>query len=88
MRLKLEDLPSLEPQDVEDMTKEVTTEEVWVAVKYMKPFKASCPNGFQPFFLKKYWDLVGDTVFNVVKGVVEEGYFVEVSKRDQPDGLG
>ena len=30
----------------------------------MKSFKAPGPDGFQPFFFKHFWPLVGDDVWN------------------------
>ena len=44
----------------------VSKEEVWNALKFMKPFKAPGPDGFQPFFFKKYWHLVGNDVWKLV----------------------
>ena len=32
----------------------------------MKSFRALGPDGFQPFFFKEYWDLVGEDLWRLV----------------------
>nr|KYP41643.1 hypothetical protein KK1_036966 [Cajanus cajan] len=34
----------------------------------MKSFKAPGPYGFQPFFFKQYWPIVGDELWRTVCG--------------------
>lgn len=70
----LEGLPSLDPQDMALTTKEVTNEEVWKVIKYMKSIKALILVGFQLVFFKKYWG-IEDTVVNVFRKAFEDGYF-------------
>lgn len=49
------------------LTIPVTKEEVRIVVMSMQSFKALGREGFQPFFFKHYWGLVGDEVWNLVK---------------------
>lgn len=37
-------------------------EEVFNAVKSMKPYKALGHDGIQPVFYQKYWSIMGDTI--------------------------
>ncbi|KAF7807491.1 Transposon TX1 uncharacterized [Senna tora] len=74
-QLNVENLPTISPADSLNMLREVTKAEVWEAVKYMKAFKAPGPDGFQPFFFKKYWDTLGDVVFNLVRKAFSDGTF-------------
>ena len=55
----------------------VSKYEVWNALHFMKAFKAKGPNGSQPFFVKRYWGVLGDDVCLVVRiafkiGMVDE----------------
>ena len=44
----------------------------------MKAYKAPrSPNGFQPFFFKKFWHILGDDVWELAKQVSERGWFDE-----------
>ena len=45
----------------------ISKKEVKYAVMGMSSFKAPRPDGFQPFFFKNYWDIVGDDVWRVVR---------------------
>ncbi|KAF7822605.1 ribonuclease H [Senna tora] len=65
--------PKINEQDALNITGEVTKEEVWNAVKTMKAFKAPGPDGFQPFFFKQYWDVVGNAVTDLVKSAFRDG---------------
>jgi hypothetical protein len=47
---------------VAGLMKPVTKDEVFAALSSMKPFKASSMDGFQPFFFKTYWDVVGEDI--------------------------
>lgn len=71
----------------------MTKEEVQVAVMSIKSFKAPGSNGFQPFFFKHYWEVVGDNVWRLVKdafvGAALDPHLVEtlivlILKIDQP----
>ena len=44
----------------------VTKYEVREAVMSMNSFKAPGPNGFQPFFFKCYWNIVGGDLWKLV----------------------
>lgn len=44
------------------LTRQVTREEVTYALTQMHPFKTSGPYGFQSFFFKHFWHIVGDDV--------------------------
>nr|KYP40468.1 Transposon TX1 uncharacterized [Cajanus cajan] len=52
----------------------VTKEEVRRAVRSMKSFKAPGPDGFQPFFFKQYWPIVGDELWRTVRDAFQLGY--------------
>nr|KYP31768.1 Transposon TX1 uncharacterized [Cajanus cajan] len=60
------------------LTAPVTNEEVRRAVMSMKSYKAPGPDGFQPFFFKQYWPIVGDELWRTVKDAFRLG-FSEVS---------
>nr|KYP37853.1 Transposon TX1 uncharacterized [Cajanus cajan] len=60
------------------LTAPVTKEEVRRAVMSMKSYKAPGPDGFQPFFFKQYWPIVGDELWRTVKDAFRLG-FSEVS---------
>src|ERR1044072_2694178 len=63
----------------------------------MKSYKAPGPDGFQPFFFKKYWSKIGDDIWKVVKDAFANGYLpsklietlvVPIAKVDFPSVLG
>ncbi|KAF7812868.1 ribonuclease H [Senna tora] len=60
--LQMEGIRPLNSMEAQLMSTEVTREEVWMAIKSMKAYKAPGPDGFQPLFFQKYWDTVGDSV--------------------------
>lgn len=65
-------------QDCADnLTREVSKKEVWDTLKVMKSLKATGLDGFQPFFFKHYWHLIGDDIFEVVKQAFRDGKFDE-----------
>lgn len=43
----------------------------------MKAFKALGPDGFQPFFFKKFWNLLGDDMWKMIQDAFERGFFDE-----------
>lgn len=51
----------------------VTKDEGFYALKFIKSFKAPGPDGFQPFFFKKYWDIIGDDIRRLVQGAFDNG---------------
>lgn len=42
------------------------------AVMSMQSFKAPGPDGFQPFFFKQYWPIVGDELWRTVQGAFRD----------------
>lgn len=50
-----------------------TSKEVLSALNGMGPLKAPGPNGFQPLFFQCFWNLVGDSVCEVVLKVLMGG---------------
>ena len=57
------------------LTKRVEYWETTKALKSMKPFKALGPDGFQPIFFQKYWDIVRPNVHKLVIQAFETGDF-------------
>lgn len=55
------------------LSHEVEKEEVRSALMSMKSFTAPGPDGFQPFFYKKFWDQVGDDLWHLVKKALAKG---------------
>jgi len=53
--------------------KAVAKDEVFAALSSMKPFKASSMDGFQPFFFKTYWDVVGEDIWRLIQTAFEQG---------------
>jgi hypothetical protein len=51
----------------------ISKEEVINYLNSIKSFKALGPDGFQPFFFKKYWEVVGDDVWQMVRDAFENG---------------
>ena len=49
------------------------TKEVFDALKSMAPLKAPGPDDFHAFFFQKYWELVGNKVYDFVLGVLRGG---------------
>ena len=41
----------------------------------MRSFKAPGPDGFQPFFFKHYWHLIGDDIWRLVQNAFSFGSF-------------
>ena len=60
-------LPSLNEEACNNLTAPVTMEEVKTAVFHMNSFKAPGPDGFQAFFFKEYWEIIGLDVWKMVK---------------------
>lgn len=94
--LLLEEYIPLPLDGVNSLLAPVTKDEVFFALRSMKSFKAPGPDGFQPFFFKNYWDIVGDDVWSLVKNAFENGHFdnkisetyvVLISKIDHPKKL-
>lgn len=71
--------PQISASTIEQLAREVAPCEIWAAVKDMKAFKAPGPDGFQPLFYQKFWDVGHPNVISLVKDVLEG--------RDFPEGL-
>lgn len=60
------------PQEhTEPMKMEISKEKVYQALFEMGPYKAPGPDGFQPVFFQKHWDIVGQDLLKFVQGVYE-----------------
>ena len=53
-----------------EMIKEFFKDEILTALKQMHPTKAPGPNGMSTIFFHKYWDIVGNSVTNMVLNVL------------------
>nr|XP_029151634.1 uncharacterized protein LOC114925975 [Arachis hypogaea] len=62
-----QELPSLSREAIESLTRNVSKEEVRKVVMGMNSFKAPGADGFQAFFFKEYWEVVGTEVWELVK---------------------
>ena len=54
--------PKLSQEGCDAITKLVLKEEVGSLIMSMNSYKAPSLDGFQSFFFKEYWDIVGDNV--------------------------
>ena len=61
--------------DAFELLSEVSKEEVEEVLKYMKAFKSPGPNDFQPFYFKKFWHIVGDDIYSLVRQAFLLGSF-------------
>ncbi|XP_025625104.1 uncharacterized protein [Arachis hypogaea] len=61
------ELPSLSREAIESLTRDVSKEEVRKMIMGINYFKAPGTDGFQAFFFKKYWEVVGTEVWELVK---------------------
>ena len=68
-------VPPLPIEASHRLLEDVTKDEVWNALKFMKAFKSPRPDGFQPFFFKKFWRIVSDDVWRLVRNAFQEGNF-------------
>lgn len=73
----LEDVvvPILLSERVAELAKQITKEEVGIALRSMGLYKAPSKDGFHAIFLKKYWDMVGDDVWRLVYSAFKNGSF-------------
>ena len=68
-------VPSLPDEASQRLLAEFSEEEVWEALKYMKAFKSPGLDGFQPFFFKKFWHIVSDDIWWLVREGFISGSF-------------
>lgn len=64
---------------LDKLSRPLGTCEVLNAIKSMKAFQAPGPDGFQPLFFQRYWELVSENVIRLVGDVL--------AGRDFPEGL-
>ena len=72
-RLLVSTMPFLNDSARLDLVKPVTKEEVRCAVMSMRAFKAPDPNGFQAFFFKCYWHIIGFDLWKLVVSAFANG---------------
>ncbi|XP_057453009.1 uncharacterized protein LOC130744863 [Lotus japonicus] len=58
-------LPTIPAHFIPDLEREVTKEEVYMALQHMGSFKAPGSDGFHAFFYKSYRDVVGDAFYQI-----------------------
>ena len=64
-------IPTRVSEDMnESLTRVFTREEVATTLKQIYPTKASGPDGMSAIFYKKYWNIVGSSVTNMVLNVL------------------
>ncbi|KAK2378521.1 hypothetical protein QL285_066416 [Trifolium repens] len=69
------DIPQLSGEEVSDLTKQVTKEEVLRALNQMHPFKSPGPDGFQGVFFRQYWHIIGDDIYTLINQAFNTGSF-------------
>ena len=52
------------------LTKEFHKEEIFQAIHSMHPTKAPGPNSMPAIFYKKYWDIIGDDVSEIILNIL------------------
>ena len=67
--------PGLRVEVVQALLQPVSKDEVFCAMSGMKSFNSLGVDGFQPFFCKKYWHVVGDVVRSLVSDAFMFGSF-------------
>src|ERR1044072_6381284 len=65
----------LPPTAISALGAPVQKEEVWNALSHVGSLKAPGPDGFQPVFFKKYWNIVGDDLWKTVRDAFLYGTF-------------
>ncbi|CAB4268701.1 unnamed protein product [Prunus armeniaca] len=51
----------------QSLTPQISSEEIWLAVKSLNPTKSPGPDGFTGKFFQQYWDVVGEDISGMVK---------------------
>nr|GEW59633.1 cysteine-rich receptor-like protein kinase [Tanacetum cinerariifolium] len=77
-RLKINFLFSKRLSDVQasDLERRVSRDEIRLAVWNCRENKSPCPDGYSFEFFRKYWNLVGSDLCDVVKNFFETGSFL------------
>ena len=65
---------SLSPEQIENMGKEVTREEIKEAFRSIQPNKAPGPDGYDGYFFQKTWHILGEDLTTTIK------YFFETRR--------
>ena len=85
--------PEISANDRDKLARPFSPCEVYAALKDMQPFKASGPDGFQPVFYQRFWNLVQPNVTQLASDVLSgcsfpdglnDAYLVLISKVDSP----
>lgn len=85
--------PRVEDSLLEELSKDVSEEETWRALKDMGSYKDPGPDGFQAIFFKRTCEVTGVAVHAFVKAAIEEGVLSEeaaaaslvlIPKEDKP----
>ena len=86
-------MPNLSTKACAKLIDPVSFAEVKLAVFSMSPFKAPGPDGFQAYFFKEYWEIVGTEIWNIVRSAflgeflnpsIMETLIVLIPKIDNP----
>ncbi|KAK2365796.1 hypothetical protein QL285_079253 [Trifolium repens] len=67
--------PKITDEDNIALTAPITKEELKCSLFEMHPDKSPGPDGFNPAFFQRFWNLCGDDVFVAAKCWLERGYF-------------
>ncbi|CAL8136353.1 unnamed protein product [Prunus armeniaca] len=60
-------------QHNEALLREVSTEEIWVAVQSLHPTKSPGPDGYTGSFIHQFWDVIGPDINGMVKSFFHSG---------------
>ncbi|XP_020991268.2 uncharacterized protein LOC107473021 [Arachis duranensis] len=86
-------MPTLSTEACAKLIDLISFAEVKSAVFSMSPFKAPGPDGFQAYFFKEYWEIVGTEIWNIVRSAflgeflnpsIMETLIVLIPKIDNP----
>jgi hypothetical protein len=61
--------PEIDSTHLSLLSEQVTDEEIKAAIFDMKPYYASGPDGFQPFFYQSQWSVVGISVCDFIRNI-------------------
>lgn len=56
----------LYPMQNSDLTRQVTSRDVWQVVKSLHPTKSPRADGYMGSFFQQYWDVIGEDVTGMV----------------------